>query len=67
MHRLFLASVLFALSGIAPAFAQQGTADLLGRVLDAQGAILPGVPSSCAIRRVVCFARRPVVRTDTSS
>lgn len=43
MRRLFLASVLFALSGMPPAFAQQGTADLRGRVLDPQGASLPGV------------------------
>lgn len=43
MRPLLFASVLFALSGMTPAFAQQGTADLRGRVLDEQGASLPGV------------------------
>jgi len=43
MGRSLLAVVLVALSGFTPAWAQQGTADLRGRVLDAQGALLPGV------------------------
>jgi hypothetical protein len=35
--------VLFALLLAAPAAAQQGTTELRGRVVDAQGAVLPGV------------------------
>jgi Carboxypeptidase regulatory-like domain len=43
MGRWLFAVVLVTSSGMAPAFAQQGTADLSGRVVDAQGAVLPGV------------------------
>jgi hypothetical protein len=44
MDRLFVAALLGALvSTVAPALAQQGTADISGRVTDPQGGILPGV------------------------
>jgi hypothetical protein len=38
---VLLSLTLFAFTGLA--FAQQGTADLRGRVVDAQGGVLPGV------------------------
>jgi len=44
MRRLLLGVSLFVvLCAAAPAFAQQGTTELGGRVIDAQGAVLPGV------------------------
>ena len=46
MHRLIsvAASGLWLLSGtVVPAFAQQGTGELRGRVVDQQSAVLPGV------------------------
>ena len=43
MRRLTLGLSLAVLCAVAPAFAQQGTAELGGRVVDAQGAVLPGV------------------------
>ncbi len=44
MRRLLLGVSLFVvLFAAAPAFAQQGTTELGGRVVDAQGAVLPGV------------------------
>ena len=42
MSRVWLFALLIALLA-APAFAQQGTTELRGRVVDAQGAVLPGV------------------------
>jgi hypothetical protein len=42
MKRLFLAAMV-SLVAVAPLFAQQGTADLRGRVVDQQQAALPGV------------------------
>jgi hypothetical protein len=43
MRRLVFAFVFLACGVVAPAWAQQGTADMRGRVIDAQGAVLPGV------------------------
>ena len=43
MGRWVIAAALVTLSGFTPALAQQGTGDLRGRVLDGQGAVLPGV------------------------
>src|SRR6476646_12022875 len=43
MLRTILRSLLVLLLGAAPLFAQQGTTELRGRVLDAQGGVLPGV------------------------
>jgi len=37
------AAIVVCLLGAAPAFAQQGTGELRGRVVDAQGGVLPGV------------------------
>ena len=42
MFRRFL-GLLTVLFVAAPLFAQQGTTELRGRVVDAQGGILPGV------------------------
>ena len=44
-------------------FAQQGTAELRGRVIDQQGAVLPGVTSSFVIRKAACSARPSPART----
>lgn len=41
---IVLTTVVVTLTGLSPAAAQQGTADLQGRVLDPQRAALPGVP-----------------------
>jgi Carboxypeptidase regulatory-like domain/TonB-dependent Receptor Plug Domain len=43
MGRRVFAAAFVLLSGVTAAFAQQGTGDLQGRVLDEQGAVLPGV------------------------
>jgi hypothetical protein len=44
MRRLFLgSSLLVLLWAAAPALAQQGTAQLTGKITDAQGGVLPGV------------------------
>jgi hypothetical protein len=43
MARCFVAATLFTLIGVTPIFAQQGTGDVAGRVLDTQGGLLPGV------------------------
>ena len=43
MIRQASAWMLALLLGVATAFAQQGTTEIRGRVLDAQGAMLPGV------------------------
>src|SRR6187549_3781345 len=42
MRRDFFACVFALLFGVAPGYAQQGTTEVRGRVLDAQGAMLPG-------------------------
>jgi Carboxypeptidase regulatory-like domain len=42
-RRVFAFLVITTLVSAAPAFAQQGTADIRGRVIDQQGAVLPGV------------------------
>jgi len=43
MRRILSVAVLLLVLFPYPAFAQQGTGDLRGRVLDPQGAVLPGV------------------------
>jgi|SRR5262245_56374350 len=43
MARCFISAALFTLIGVTPTFAQQGTGDVAGRVLDTQGGLLPGV------------------------
>ena len=43
MRRRVFAFLVTTLVTAAAAFAQQGTADLRGRVIDQQGAALPGV------------------------
>ena len=43
MQRSYLALFLVLLLCPVPALAQQGTADIGGKVVDAQGAVLPGV------------------------
>ena len=43
MTRYFAACVFALLFGVAPGYAQQGTTEVRGRVLDPQGALLPGV------------------------
>src|SRR5512139_3478873 len=43
MRRLASVAVLLLVLSPYPALAQQGTGDLRGRVLDPQGAVLPGV------------------------
>jgi hypothetical protein len=45
MHKLLVRSVLVVFLGAiaAPVFAQQGTAEIGGRVADEQGGVLPGV------------------------
>jgi carboxypeptidase family protein len=44
MRRSLIVSLLGALLlAAAPAFAQQGTAELTGKIMDVQGAVLPGV------------------------
>ena len=42
MRRNFLGAVLLFLLGCAPAFAQQTSGSITGRVLDQQGAAVPG-------------------------
>ena len=42
MRRYFVACVFAVLFGVAPGYAQQGTTEVRGRVLDAQGGVLPG-------------------------
>jgi hypothetical protein len=42
-RRVFAFLVITMLVSVASAFAQQGTADIRGRVIDQQGAVLPGV------------------------
>src|SRR5687768_6695918 len=43
MARYVVRCVLALLLGVAPGYAQQGTTEVRGRVLDAQSAMLPGV------------------------
>ena len=43
MTRYVARCVLALLLGVAPGYAQQGTTEVRGRVLDPQGAVLPGV------------------------
>ena len=43
MSRSIVALVVLLIASGSPVFAQQGTADLRGRVVDQQGAVLPGV------------------------
>src|SRR5262245_34791580 len=43
MARRFVAAALFTFVGLTHTFAQQGTGDVSGRVLDTQGGLLPGV------------------------
>ena len=43
MRRRVFAFLVTTLVSAAAAFAQQGTADIRGRVVDQQGAVLPGV------------------------
>src|SRR4029450_1266419 len=43
MTRYFVACVFALLFSVAPGYAQQGTTEVRGRVLDPQGALLPGV------------------------
>ena len=62
MTRYFVACVFALLFGVAPGYAQQGTTEVRGRVLDPQGACCPGSPSRCATRTRACSARRS--RTD---
>jgi hypothetical protein len=70
VRRLILAFLgLFVLTSTA--FAQQGTSDLSGRVVDQQGAVLPGVAIVARhqddIRTVVCSAKQRAARTARSS
>src|SRR5688572_10039062 len=43
MTRYFVACAFALLFGVAPGYAQQGTTEVRGRVVDPQGALLPGV------------------------
>ena len=43
MSRYFVRCVLALMLGAAPGYAQQGTTEVRGRVVDPQGALLPGV------------------------
>ena len=43
MRRFVLAAGAFLIAAALPAFAQQGTSEIGGRVTDAQGGVLPGV------------------------
>ncbi len=43
MNRYFVACVFALLFGVSPGYAQQGTTEVRGRVVDPQGALLPGV------------------------
>ena len=68
MTRYVVRCVLALLLGVAPGYAQQGTTEVRGRVLDAQGAMLPGVTVTVRnqdtgmFRETVCERRRHVLR-----
>ena len=68
MTRYFAACVFALLLGVAPGYAQQGTTEVRGRVLDPQGALLPGVTVTVRnqdtgmFRETVSNARRDVSR-----
>jgi hypothetical protein len=64
MSRVWLFALLIALLA-APAFAQQGTTELRGRVVDAQGAVLPGV-TVVARNQATGMFRETVSGTDGS-
>jgi hypothetical protein len=57
MRRLASVAVLLLVLFPYPALAQQGTGDLRGRVVDPQGAVLPGVAIVAGIRKPACSAR----------
>ena len=63
MTRYFVACVFALLFGVAPGYAQQGTTEVRGRVLDPQGALLPGVTVTVRNQDTGMF-RETVSNTD---
>ena len=63
MTRYFVACVFALLFGVAPGYAQQGTTEVRGRVLDPQAALLPGVTVTVRNQDTGMF-RETVSNTD---